>query len=413
MLSVSEAIAAVLQTASAFEPQPMPLAESLGLVLAEDVHSNTDLPPFDKSLVDGFAIRLRDISAESESSSLVVLEVVSAGQVPTRKLTDEVAAFQIMTGAPLPVGAEVVVPIELTAEQVDPDGDRVVSIPARVATWKLGTNIIRQGAALKRGELVVASGSELRPQELGALAELGHALVLTRRRPRVSVLATGDELVPVEQTPGPGQIRNSNETMLCAQIRRAGGEPIPLGVARDERSHLAERIAVGLQADVLVLSGGVSMGERDFVPSELLVAGVRQVFHKVNVKPGKPVWFGVLDKSPTERTFVFGLPGNPVSSLVCFELFVRPVLRRLMGFEPAELQTVKARLTQAHTTKGDRPTYHPSQLEWHSDGPCVTAVSWVGSSDLRATVAANSMTLFPVGDQSYEAGCTVEVISWS
>jgi len=200
--------------------------------------------------------------------------------------------------------------------------------------------------------------------------------------------------------------------MLCAQIRRAGAEPIPLGIARDERAHLRERIVAGLQADVLVLSGGVSMGEKDLVPSELSAAGVQQVFHKVNVKPGKPVWFGTLEKSPTERTLVFGLPGNPVSSLVCFELFVRTALRRLMSFAAAEPVSVKARLTQAHTTKGDRPTYQPARLEWRSDGPAVTAVPWVGSSDLRATVAANSMALFPIGDQAYDAGSVVDVIAW-
>ncbi len=415
MLSVAEALAAVLNSTLPFEPQMLSLSESLGLVLAEDIHSNTDLPPFDKSLVDGFAVRLVDfqttLGSLASSLDLPVLEVVSAGQLPTRQL-DHLAASQIMTGAPLPGGAEAVVPIELTSQRSDSSGNNIVTIPANVASWKLGTNIIRQGAALKRGELVVAADSELRPQELGALAELGHAMVLARRRPRVAVLATGDELVPVDQTPEPGQIRNSNETMLCAQIRRAGAEPLPLGIARDERAALRERIDAGLEADVLVLSGGVSMGEKDLVPSELAAARVRQVFHKVNVKPGKPVWFGVLDRSTRDQTLVFGLPGNPVSSLVCFELFVRPALRRLMGHAAAGPIRIPARLTQSHTTKGDRPTYHPAVLEWQLDGPKVTAVPWVGSSDMRATVAANAMALFPVGDRTYATGDVIEVIAW-
>lgn len=406
MLEVPEAVAAVLQEASPLVPSAIVLQEALGLVLAEDIHADADSPPFDKSLVDGFAVRLADRAA-----MLPVIEVVSAGQLPTRVL-DQPATIQIMTGAPLPIGADAVVPIEFTSSLTDAAGQTLVSLPNKVASWKPGTNILRQGASTRRGDLVVASGSELRPQELGALAEWGRALVLVRRRPRVAVLATGDELVPIEQTPGPGQIRNSNETMLVAQIRRAGGEPVPLGIARDERAHLRQRIDVGLQADVLVLSGGVSMGDKDFVPSELSAAGVRQVFHKVNVKPGKPVWFGVRDESPTNHTLVFGLPGNPVSSMVCFELFVRPALRRLIGVAPAEPAVVKARLTQSHTTKGDRPTYQPARLEWTPDGPIVTAVPWVGSSDLRATVAANSMALFPVGDQTYEPGSVVEVISW-
>ncbi|MBC7820282.1 MAG: molybdopterin molybdotransferase MoeA, partial [Planctomycetaceae bacterium] len=312
MIEVSEAVSAVLREASPFEPQAIPLLDALGLVLAEDIHADADSPPFDKSLVDGFAVRLADCA-----TLLPVIEVVSAGQLPKRVL-DQPAAIQIMTGAPVPVGADAVVQIEFTSSQTDAAGQTLVSIPNKVASWKPGANILRQGASTKRSDLVVAVGSELRPQELGALAEWGRAFVHARRRPRVAVLATGDELVPIEQTPGPGQIRNSNESMLCAQIRRAGADPVPLGIARDERTHLRQRIEFGLQADVLVLSGGVSMGDKDFVPSELSAAGVRQVFHKVNVKPGKPVWFGVRDESPTGRTLVFGLPGNPVSSLVCF-----------------------------------------------------------------------------------------------
>ena len=154
------------------------------------------------------------------------------------------------------------------------------------------------------------------------------------------------------------------------------------------------------------------MGEKDLVPSELASAGVRQVFHKANVKPGKPIWFGVLERKGNSRTLVFGLPGNPVSSLVCFELFVRPALRRMMGVSPAEPVVVTARLIAPHTTKGERPTYQPARLEWRSDGPIVTAIPWVGSSDLRATVAANSMALFPTGDKTYEADSKIEVIAW-
>jgi molybdopterin molybdotransferase len=406
MLEVAESIVAVLREVSRFEPQPVPLSEALGLVLAEDVFADADSPPFDKSLVDGFAVRCADCATE-----LPVIEVVSAGQVP-QQTVDRPAATQIMTGAPLPAGADAVIPVELTSARVSADGQVFIAVPSDVVSWKPGTNIVRQGASTKRGDLVVSAGSELRPQELGALAEWGQAVVSTRRRPRVGVLATGDELVPIDQVPGRGQIRNSNETMLCAQIRRAGAEPIPLGIARDERTHLRQRIDVGLHADVLVLSGGVSMGDKDLVPSELSAAGVRQVFHKVNVKPGKPVWFGVTGDSSTPRKLVFGLPGNPVSSLVCFELFVRPALRRWMGVSPAEPITVPARLTRSHTTKGNRPTYQPARLEWCVDGPVVTAVPWVGSSDLRATVAANAMAIFPTGDQTYEAGCTIDVIAW-
>lgn len=215
MMEVSEAVAAVLRETSPFEPQAISLLEALGLVLAEDVCANEDSPPFDKSLVDGFAVRLADCV-----TPLPVIEIVAAGQVPTR-LLDCPAAIQIMTGAPLPAGAEVVIPVEHTSQTIGADERPLVALPSSVTSWKLGTNILRRGASTKLGDLVVAAGSELRPQELGTLAECGLSHVTARRRPRVAVLATGDELVPVEQTLGPGQIRNSNETMLCGQLLRA------------------------------------------------------------------------------------------------------------------------------------------------------------------------------------------------
>jgi molybdopterin molybdotransferase len=206
--------------------------------------------------------------------------------------------------------------------------------------------------------------------------------------------------------------------MLVAQIRRAGAEPVALGIARDERCELAAKIRQGLRYDVLILSGGVSEGVLDLVPSELAAAGVRQVFHKVNVKPGKPVWYGRTTSNPAaseqpgcSTCHVFGLPGNPVSSMVCFELFTRPAIRRLMGFEPAAPQPVRARLATAHVARGDRPTYHPSRLELTETGPVVDPVAWQGSSDLRATVDANAMALFP-REGTYRAGEVVEAYCW-
>jgi molybdopterin molybdotransferase len=244
---------------------------------------------------------------------------------------------------------------------------------------------------------------------------MGKSSIQIRRRPRVAVLATGDELVPVDQTPGPGQIRNSNETMLVAQLRLAGAEPVPMGIARDERSHLAGRIRAGLECDVLLLSGGVSAGKLDLVPAELAAAGVREVFHSVNLKPGKPIWFGVLDPRPENangRRYVFGLPGNPVSSMVCCELFTRTAVRRLMGHPAAAPQATRARLTVAHSTRGDRPTYHPARFEWEDSTAVVAPVPWLGSADLRATVDANAMIVFPAVDKDYEIGELVDVVLW-
>jgi molybdopterin molybdotransferase len=251
------------------------------------------------------------------------------------------------------------------------------------------------------------------------LAEFGRHRLLVRPRPTVAILATGDELVPIDAKPGPGQIRNSNETMLATQTVRAGGLPVGLGIARDNRAELRERIRTGLNSDVLLLSGGVSEGTLDLVPSELAAIGVRNVFHKVNIRPGKPLWFGIWNRAgnpPAGRgggvTYVFGLPGNPVSSMVCFELFVRSCLRRLMGLEPAEPQPIRARLAAEHVARGDRPTYNPARVTWDRNGLTVEPVRWHGSSDLQATVDANAMAVFPGGDTTYSAGDEIDVILW-
>ena len=236
-------------------------------------------------------------------------------------------------------------------------------------------------------------------------------------RPQVAILATGDELVPVEDQPEGGQIRNSNETMLIGQIRRAGAIPVPLGIARDNRRDLDEKIRRGLDADVLLLSGGVSAGTMDLVPAALADAGVQQVFHQVDLKPGRPIWCGCRpgdagQPGRAKTCWVFGLPGNPVSSMVCFELFARTALRRLMAIEPAAPRPLPARLEETYELRGDRPTYHPAVLSTGSLERTVTPVRWQGSFDLRGTVEANGMVLFPEGNRTYAAGALVDVFTW-
>jgi molybdopterin molybdotransferase len=260
---------------------------------------------------------------------------------------------------------------------------------------------------------VLPAGRRLRGQELGALAELGRAQVRVRPAPTVAVLATGDELVPVDVQPGPGQIRNSNETMLVAQVTQAGGRPVPLGIARDTKESLRERLSEGLRHDLLLLSGGVSAGKLDLVPTVLRELGVEQVFHKVQVKPGQPLWFGRRERAGNAGPcFVFGLPGNPVSSMVCFELFARTALRKRMGDPHPEPQPVSARLTHDFTHTGNRPTYHPAKLAFTPRGPEVSTVPWIGSADICATVAANAMAVFPAGDAVHPAGAMLNVIPW-
>ncbi len=398
MLSVDEALQQVLARA-----RPRPAAEcavglTRGLVLAEDIASDIDSPPHDKSVVDGYAVRAADLA--DGSAELDVLEEVTAGAVPTREVTRG-SATRIMTGAPIPAGADAVVMIE-HARLVAPATERErVQISGKPPV--LGQNIMRRAISMVRGQIVLAAGCELRAIELGVLAEVGRSDISVVGRPRLAILATGNELVPAKEMPQAGQIRNSNGPLLVAAAEAAGATALDLGIARDTVESLRESIARGLQSDVLIISGGVSAGVLDLVPTVLTELGVRQVFHKVNLKPGKPLWFGVLSAAAGDK-LVFGLPGNPVSSLVCFELFVRPAIGCLAGRRDASLDQVAAELAMPHVHRGDRPTYHPARLESADGRNLIRPLRWQGSGDLRTLVDANALACFPAGDREYPAG---------
>lgn len=403
MLTVDEALKLIAAETPQLKPTSCALADAFGLVLQTDARCQDDSPPFDKALMDGYAVFAADITHGCE---LQVIEEITAGRVPERSVASG-QATRIMTGAPMPDGADAVVRVELT-ELLDGQPERV-RINAESAAS--GQDMIRRGTNKQAGDLVVPAGRVLRAQEMSALAEMGKYSLSAFPRPNIAVLATGDELVPVDQPLGPGQIRNSNETMLTAQIRSAGGNPVPLGIARDNRDDLRAHIERGLQNDILLLSGGVSAGKLDLVPSELERAGVRQVFHKVRVRPGKPVWFGRLE-SADRQCCVFGLPGNPVSSMVCFELFVRTAMRQMNGVATVRPQSVSARLSHSHSHKDDRETYFPAAVDWAAEGPVVSLMNWHGSSDLQSTVDANAMAVFPAEPREYTAGQTVDVVLW-
>lgn len=406
MLSVEQAWEAIMAVVAPAQPVELPLAGSLGSVLAADVQSTVDSPPFDKSMMDGYAVRVADIN--SAMPSLEVLEEVSAGRTPTRSVIPG-GAIRVMTGAPVPLGTEAVVPVEWTS--LSADGRKVHVLGERPVSR--GFNILPRGQSLRQGETVLKSGTRIRAQEMALLAELGQARPLVRRPVRVAILATGDELVEVDQQPGPGQIRNSNALMLAAQVQQAGAEAVLLGIARDCRDDLRQKIQAGLECDLLCLSGGVSAGKLDLVPSELQAAGVREVFHKVSMKPGKPVWFGWRPGTAgSAPRYVFGLPGNPVSSMVCFELFVRTALRRGAGIEPACPVLQRARLSSPVVHRSDRPTYFPARVEIIDGGLWVQPVPWQGSADLRSTVDANCSVCIPSGDVEWEQGREVSILTW-
>ena len=403
MLTVSNAQQLVLQHVHALPPVPVPLApEALGLVVAEDVACDLDSPPHDKAMMDGYAVRSADLP--DGRATLAVVEEITAGRTPTRTLQPGEAA-RIMTGAPLPQNADAVVMVERTKML---DNRRVV---IEDKPPKPEQNILRRGREMRQGEVVVVAGSVLRPQEFGVLATVGRSNVRVIPAPRVAILVTGDELVEPELRPGPGQIRNSNGPMLLAQTARAGGVPRYLGIARDTLDSLKSLIHEGLQANVLLLSGGVSAGKLDLVPGVLLEAGVVAHFHKVEMKPGKPVFFGTRPRSwAAPETHVFGLPGNPVSSFACFELFVRPALRKLRGHADAGPRSVTALLTEDYPYRTDRPTYHPAQLTLTTGGWRVKATPWFGSPDLRGLLRANALIVLPAGDQPNPAGQAFSVL---
>lgn len=399
MLSIDEALAEIRAHVRPLAAARVSLADALGCVLAEDVASDVDSPPHDKSVVDGYAVRAADIGADGVS--LAVIEEIVAGAVPRRVVTAG-GASRIMTGAPLPDGADAVVMVERT-QLIEPGTVRLA--PQQVVP---GQNIVPRAASMRRGEPVLAAGHLLRPMEIGLLAEVGRHEVLAFPRPKVAVLATGNELVSPAEVPAAGQIRNSNGAMLLAAVRGVGSDGVDLGIGRDDRESLRRLMTDGLRCDVLVISGGVSAGVLDLVPGVLADLGVRQVFHKVNIKPGKPMWFGVHAADGPAK-LVFGLPGNPVSSLVCFELFVRPALRVLAGQHFSPRATIIARLAAPFTHRGDRPTYYPARATVGRDGYTVEPLAWQGSGDLRTLASANALIHFTGGDKTYSTGDVVDV----
>ncbi|MCA9270957.1 MAG: molybdopterin molybdotransferase MoeA [Planctomycetales bacterium] len=399
MLSVDEALQKVLHQVQPTNIAHMPVLDALGHSLAEEVASDVDSPPHTKALMDGYAVIAADV--QRPGAVLTVLEEVVAGQVPQRTVAPG-CATRIMTGAPIPPGADAVVMIEET-RVIETQGQLPAQVEINSDRVRPGANLLRQAASIACGQTVLRPGALLRPMEVGVLSEVGRTSVDVFCRPRVAVMTSGDELVTPDRKPAAGQIRNSNNPMLVALARRAGATALDLGVARDDAAAIQEMAESGLKHDALVLSGGVSAGVRDLVPQALAACQVAQVFHKVNLKPGKPMWFGIAERDG-RKTLVFGLPGNPVGALVCFELFVRPALLAMQQLAESPARTVGARLTTSFSHRGDRPTYFPAAIDAapRGDGlPAVRPLPWQGSADLFTLAKANALIQFSAGDRDY------------
>lgn len=398
MLEVAAARGIVLAAAAPLKPDRTPVGPAaLGRVLAEDVPADADSPPFTKAMMDGYAVRSADCA--TPGAVLRVIREVSAGDAGAAAVGPGEAA-RIFTGAPFPAGADAVVMQEKT-EPLD-DGRVRVTDPA----VRPGRNVLDRGREMRAGDVILPAGTVVTSAAVGLLAGVGRSTVQAVRQPRVAILPTGNELVEADETPGPGRIRNTNGPMLAALAARADAAPRTLGIGRDDPAALRELIRDGLDSsDVLVLAGGVSVGKFDLVPDVLRDLGVDVRVRQVRLKPGKPLLFGTVGD-----VLVFGLPGNPVRSFVCFELFVRPALRKLAGHADPGPTVVTLPIAEPLQTANDRPTYHPGRLEGGEVGWRVRPLPWFGSADLRALLLADALLALPAGQVRVDAGQVVDVV---
>jgi molybdopterin molybdotransferase len=395
MIAVDRALEIVLSRALPLVGEEIDFTDAPGRILRQDVTADTDLPPFRRSAVDGFAVRARDTA--SVPARLRLVGSVPAGSYPSFRIGPGETA-SIMTGAPVPEGADAVEMVEESRE----GPDEVVLL----SSVGPGQNVAPQGAEVRRGDVVLRSGTRLDAAAVAVAATVGKTRLLVGRRPTVSVAATGDELVHPSETPGPGQIRNSNGFSLVAQCRSVGIEARYLGVAQDAESSLRTFIQRGLETDVLLLSGGVSMGRYDLVEKVLSEIGVEILVDAVALKPGKPLVFGVGDGGK----LVFGLPGNPVSTMVTFELFVRTALARLEGAPDPVREILQARLLDSLTNRGPRRAYLPGWLRAGDDFDLVAEpIPTKGSADIVAFSKSNALLIVPEDQDGLESGETVSV----
>jgi molybdopterin molybdotransferase len=369
------------------------VGEALGYVLAEEIRTDREYPPFDRSTRDGYAVRAGEAAA---GAKLRCAGEIKAGDSVTLPLATG-SCVQIMTGAAVPPGADAVVMIEFTSR----DGDAVTFQRAALP----GQNIVPGGSEAHAGDVALHPGLRLGFAELAIAAQVGAAQLLCKRKPRVAILSTGDEVVPISETPGPFHIRNSNSISLAAQVRLAGGEPVLLGNALDRSDDLGAKIEQGLREDVLVLSGGVSMGKYDLVESLLQAMGAEFFFDAVAIRPGKPTVF-----ARCRDAFVFGLPGNPVSTMVTFLLFVVPALDLLSGAPARPLPLLEAKLGESLKEKAGMTHFLPARVEWRGESAEVRPLRWQGSGDIAALSRANCFLVVPADRQDIAAGERVSVL---
>ena len=397
MIQVQEALDKILSKIQFKGVEKIPLDQALGRVMAEDVVSRINNPPLDNSAMDGYALIAGDIQSATPENpvKLEMVEEIAAGYTAKGTLKPG-QTMCIMTGAPIPPGADAV----LMQEDTQKDGDSILCLDRA----DVEENIRRAGEDIKIGESVLKKGTTLSPAHIGMLAVIGRSQIAVGQRPTVSILSTGDEILELDETPQGPQIFNSNGHMLAAQIKSAGGIPIYLGIAKDTEKDLMEKFEWALKADIVVSSGGVSVGDYDLVKSSLQKMGQDMLFWKVAMKPGKPLAFGRIGKTP-----IFGLPGNPVSSFVSFEQFVRPSLRKVLGCSDLSHKTVQAKLTRTINKKPGRLHFLSSIVSWADGEYTVTPAGEQGSGILKSAANANGLLIFPLEAEEIKQGQVVAV----
>jgi len=398
MITVKEALEHILGSVAPLGFEKTDILSARGRVIGEDIRAPRDIPPKDNSAMDGYAVRAEDTSgAGSESPVLLkVVEDIPAGHTPRKRVGPGEAA-RIMTGALIPEGADTVVMVEETT--CDDAGVRIS------ASAPLGNHIRYAGEDIAAGDLVIHAGTVLRPAEIGMLAALGRSSVKVCRRPLVAIIPTGDELVDIDDAAtSPGKIVSSNSYSLAAQVVECGGIPLQLGIAKDTREDLTEKFRAALRADVIVSSAGVSVGDYDFVKDVMEDVGITIEFWRVAERPGKPMTFGTREGVP-----VFGLPGNPVSSMITFEEYVRPAILKMTGHRNIFRRTVRATLTHDIEKKQGLRYFFRSRVQRQGDGFAVEITGAQGSGILNSMVLANGIMVIPEDVDFVKAGTEVMV----
>ncbi|MGZ3606044.1 MAG: molybdopterin molybdotransferase MoeA [Thermodesulfobacteriota bacterium] len=397
MMTVDKALDKILSHIHPLGFEKVSLLDALGRVIGEDVYARRDIPPLDNSAMDGYALRSVDVREASPDRplQLEVIEDLPAGYISAKKL-EKGKAIRIMTGAPVPKGADTVIPVEETKKE---NGSVLIF---RAATS--GENIRKSGEDVKKGDRVISEGDKVRPAEVGMLASVGRSFVSVYQRPLVAILCTGDELVDVDGDLDEVKIVSSNSYTLGAQVKDSGAIPLQLGIARDRKEEIEEKLRQGIRADVLISSAGVSVGDYDFVKDVMKRLGMEMVFWKVAMRPGAPLAFGIIGEKP-----VFGLPGNPVSSMISFEQFVRPSLLKMMGNRKLFRPAVEAVLKEDIKKMAGKRYFIRGSVSFEKNQYFVTSTGEQGSGILRSMVRANGLIVIPEEQEIVMAGEKVKV----